>query len=1813
MAAVRPVEKRCTKEELCALLDPLLARWFCGKFEALTDPQALAVPLIHERRNVLVSSPTGTGKTLTAFLSILNELFRYQRAGRLEDRIYAVYVSPLKALANDINKNLLAPLAELRALAEETGEPSPAIRVAVRSGDTPQTERQRMAERPPHILITTPESLALVLSAPKFRPKFHQVEYLIVDEIHELCDSKRGSTLSTSLERLQHGCAGPVVRIGLSATQAPIEAIARFLGGYEGEEPREVWVAEVEATKALDLRVVTPAEDLTALSYEALTGRIYDLLAELVRMHRTTLIFTNTRAATESVVLRLRERGVERVEAHHGSLSRETRLTVEDRLKAGELQAVVSSTSLELGIDIGSIDLVCQLGSPKSVAKGLQRIGRAGHAVGAISRGRLVVSDLDDLVECAVLARAARARRIDRVSIPEVPLDVLAQTLVALSLERRWSVEEALELLRRSATFYALSRERLDAVLRYLGGIDVPEGIYPKLWYDPAAGEFGKKKGARMIYYLNQGTIPEEATYRVYLEREGTPVGELSEAFVERLERGDIFVLGGRSYEFLLLKPASMKAIVRPVSGRKPTIPSWTGELLPRSTDLSSEVGRFRRELAARLDDPPAEVERWLREEFTLEPQAAHALLEYFRQQRASLAPMPTDQQIIVEGYVDPQNRRSLIFHAAFGRRINEALARGYAAKLAARHHAQARFAVTDDAFMVTLPRRLEPSEAVGLLRSDELAELLGQLLRRTELFAQRFRHCAARGFLVLRNYRGRPLSVGRQQQRAQRLLGALQNEEVFPLVVETYRELFEEVLDLRGAVEVLERIEQGELVLVPGPTSATPSPFAHAVVLAGMADIILLEDRSALLRELHRQVLQRILDPETLAAVQFTEEAVRRHFAKKRPRLKGPEDLPALLRHTGPLDVVGTHPGSIAGFAGVAPEKAEAWAEAALAAGAVETLWWGRLRLVATDRLAAPLRLLQQPPPSPQSLEGKVHALLEQPRAPAEIARTLGLSLSEVRGAIQLLERRGLLHRRGGLRRPRQYVAAHRSELSRSEALRDMIDQLLASRGPMSPDALGAALRASSEELSGVLGVLEREERVASGRFVLGEGLQYLLARDYIALRHPTAAAFDHETVRHYRLRKSFGGLADLDALFDRFGEIGWLYDVVQRIPGLDLELWSQGRREGRLLCGRFLRGRVRYVRSRDAPRFVSAFRDGELLPLDGEILERLRARGGATVHALAETLDLPREIVKESVDRLDRLMYVVRAYDEGEVWSSLNSYIVSDLEPLGEDVTAQIVGQFLRAQGPVPLAAIRAYTGFSPERILEALGQLGATRILVGLHRTEMYLMPEELPALRATPPGPADGLRILSLYDPFLETRWAEISTKLGEGWLFPILRDGEIVGRLEQWPMSGCIELRALELDNPDELPELLEALEPMRRFYERLGFEILRVREVFGKPVDDLPADVLSAFKAAGFQHLSGFLAKGRFIPDAVPPSQALQYLLWRQGLSADSHAPDMDAALRRFGGFRSDLEALPRVEEFEELGRLHRSGRIVRGLLIPAALGHCTLEDAALYRAAREAPLDDELSAVLRVIEREAPIARSRLLRASPLGAEATAEALRTLQQRLLVAMDARGNFLPIPKLRGVTPEEARLEVVRRTAEGFGLFTAEQLATHLRHEFSMKELRRALRALEEAGSLLKGFLVEGKDAVHWLVAKDRRRLRTARVRGFFVLPPEDRLSGFLREMVRESFPESGRFLVFDGPELVGTASGRLRNGRLQLESIQGGERAERILRAYSKQIGLILQEQPEERLSEWEIADFYERSHPGLRAGTANGPGRTLK
>ncbi|MEK6857338.1 MAG: ATP-dependent helicase [Nanoarchaeota archaeon] len=852
MQSIEIMQTPHEKEEVESLLHPLVKKWFFSRFKAFSLPQLYGVLEIHKRNNILISAPTGATKTLTGFLAVLNELVDSAQKKVLKDKVYCIYISPLKALNNDIAKNLIEPLQQIEELAEPLG-----IRVGVRTGDTTQYEKSKMLTKPPHILITTPESLAILLSSIKFKDLLKDVEWCIIDEIHALAENKRGVHLSLSMERLQR-LSGHMCRVGLSATVAPLDEIAKFLVGVE----RNCKIIDVQFLKNLDLKVISPVKDLINCPHEAMHNSMYNLMDDLIQAHKTTLVFTNTRAATERVVDHLKEKFpkkyVGNIGAHHGSLSKELRFDIENRLRKGELKCVVTSTSLELGIDIGFIDLVICLGSPKSVARLLQRVGRSGHKLHETTKGRIIVMDRDDLVECSVMLKCAVEKKIDKIHIPSNCLDVLAQQLFGMALEDVFEEKAAYKLVTQSYCYRDLPRKDFNEILSYLAGefVDLEERhVYAKIWR--SEGSFGKKgKMSRIIYMTNIGTIPDESFVTVKVGNQ--VIGKIDEGFLEKLKSGDVFILGGDTYQFKFSR--GMVAQVSASASRPPTVPSWVSEMLPLSFDLASQIGRFRRLMFEQFSSgkKKGEILKFINEFLYVDENAALAIYIYFREQYDYCKKIPNDKMILIEQYVNERETK-IIVHCLFGRRITDCLSRAVAFALSRTEHVDVELGINDNGFYVSSSKSLNVKNALALLKSDKLEMIMTNAIEKSEVYKRRFRHCATRSLMILRNYMGHQKRVGRQQVSSMILMSALKRLDVnFSIIREAKREVLQDLMDIENSKKILKEIEDGR-IKIEEITTRIPSPFSFNLALQGNMDILKIEEKHEFLQRMHELIMGKI------------------------------------------------------------------------------------------------------------------------------------------------------------------------------------------------------------------------------------------------------------------------------------------------------------------------------------------------------------------------------------------------------------------------------------------------------------------------------------------------------------------------------------------------------------------------------------------------------------------------------------------------------------------------------------------------------------------------------------------------------------------------------------------------------------------------------------------------------------------------------------------------------------------------------------------------------------------------------------------
>jgi ATP-dependent Lhr-like helicase len=816
--------------------DPIVQRWFAERFGRPTEPQILGWPKIAAGHDTLISSPTGSGKTLAAFLICLDRLVRSARAQTLADETQVVYVSPLKALSNDVHRNLEIPLAEIARLAEDEGASLQQIRTAVRTGDTPAPERTRMLRKPPHILVTTPESLFILLTAEQSRKMLATATTVIVDEIHAIADDKRGSHLALSLARLDALAGHRLQRIGLSATVKPIEEVGRMLGPATR-------IVDMGHRRAMDLAIEIPRDPLSSIASTETWGEIYDRLAELILTHRSTLVFVNTRRLSERVSHALEERlGKDVVFPHHGSLARQIRLDVETRLKKGELRAVIATASLELGIDIGSVDLVCQIGSPRSIAVALQRVGRAGHWVGALPKGRFFPTTRDELLECAAILSAFRKGELERIEIPENALDILAQQIVAIAAAESWKEEDLFALTRSAYPYRDLPRKDFDEIVEMLSeGITTPRGRSGTLLHrDRINGRVKGRRGARLAAITSGGAIPENANYTVIAEPDNKTVGTLDEDFAVESLAGDVFLLGTHSWRIKRVEPGRVR--VHDAHGAAPSIPFWLGEAPGRSRELSSELASLRERIAAAPD--PA----FLISECGVDEGGATQAAAYVRAGIAGLGVLPSQTTVVAERFFDQAGGMQFVLHAPFGSRITRAWGLALRKRFCRNFNFELQAAATDNGLVLSLTEQHSfPLELVfAFLKSSTVEDVLRQALLDAPMFGARWRWNATRALTVLRFSGGRRVPAPIQRMRSDDLLASVFPDQVacaenltgppripdHPLVRETIENCLHEAMDLTGLQEILAAIEAGRIRTVAIDT-VEASQFSHEILNA--------------------------------------------------------------------------------------------------------------------------------------------------------------------------------------------------------------------------------------------------------------------------------------------------------------------------------------------------------------------------------------------------------------------------------------------------------------------------------------------------------------------------------------------------------------------------------------------------------------------------------------------------------------------------------------------------------------------------------------------------------------------------------------------------------------------------------------------------------------------------------------------------------------------------------------------------------------------------------------------------------------------
>jgi ATP-dependent helicase Lhr and Lhr-like helicase len=1317
------------------IFHPIIKEWFESRFAAPTEAQASGWPAIAQGSHTLISAPTGSGKTLAAFLFCIDRLLQSAIKGDLADSTHVVYVSPLKALANDIHKNLSIPLQEISQLAREKGLHIPEIRIALRTGDTPAHERQARARRPPHIWITTPESFYILLTSESGRRGLSGVHTLIMDEIHSIAGNKRGAHLSLSAERLCALAGKPIARIGLSATLCPIEEAARFLVGAAGMDsdgtPRCTIIDRGHRRK-MDLQVEMPDMELGPIATLELWDETVSRIAHLVLENQTTLVFVNTRRLVERVSYQLSQKiGEEKIVAHHGSLSRKTRMKAEERLKSGDVRVCVATASLELGIDIGAVDLVCQIGSPRSIGVLLQRVGRSGHRLGGLPRGRVFPLTRDELIECAALLYAVRKGELDRLKISPWPLDILAQQVVAMCAAEEWKVDDLFRIVCGAYPYSKLPRAFFDRVVTMLS-----EGLSAKLGrkstylhHDKIHGVLKGRRGARLAAITSGGAIPDNASYDVVMEPDGTHVGTVYEDFAFESMAGDVFLLGNTSWRIRRIEKG--RVLVEDAHGQAPNIPFWVGEAPARTSELSQVVSEVREGINQRIGYRETCL-KWLMDEVGLSAAAAEQAYAYVEEGRRVLGAVPVASHVIAERFFDEAGGMQLVIHAPFGARINKAWGLALRNRLLRNYDLELQASATDDGINISLrpQHSFRLNDILMFLRVRDLDDALLHAVLNSPIFTTRWRWTITRSLALLRFAGGRRVPAPIQRMRSDDLLAAIfpvQSQVVdkgmipfmppldHPLVFETLRDCFSEAMDIEGLRLLLQKIEHGEIEF-SGKDTPMPSVFAHQILNAmpyAFLDDAPLEERRA-----RAVILRRALPENADELGKLSPDALRSAAEDAWPTVRDAEEL-----HDALTGLVLFPENEFSRF----PEEAPGWMESLAQEGRASRLEWnGRACWAATEAL----------PRIPSAREIPILIVrgwieVSGPVTAKELAGVLGLAPEDVYAALIHLEGDGLVLR-GFFSEKREEEFCDRRILARIH--RATIAHLRREIEPVPPATF--------------LRFLFEWQHVASGTQLTGES-GVLEIVDQLQGFETAAAAWEDEILRiriddyqpSYLDSLCLGG----DVVWGRWRRRATQAEIPSRRPGLTriAPLGLGLREEMPWLLDEIpadeaalsvpARHILEFLRRRGAsffPEFVSGTRH---LPSEvEESLWQLVAAGLVTADSFAALRALTSGEAKR-MERSRRHKRQPRRTREGR-WSLLE---VEEKAP--EDKVERWAHQYVRRYGILCRELLAREMSTLPWRVLlsvlrrsEARGEIRGGRFISGLNG-EQFALPEAVDALR------------------------------------------------------------------------------------------------------------------------------------------------------------------------------------------------------------------------------------------------------------------------------------------------------------------------------------------------------------------------------------------------------------------------------------------------------------------------------------------------
>jgi len=1736
MAEIVYLDSYEESEVIFSQLSQPVRDWFKDKFPDFTDPQKMAIPSITAGDNLLLCSPTGSGKTLTAFLGIIDKLIRKSLDGELEKKVYCVYISPIKALANDIQKNLIEPLTEIKSrfLPGRAKD----IKVGLRTGDTSQSERQKMLRNPPHILITTPESLGLALASSKFRPLMADLSWIILDELHSLVPSKRGTLLSLTMALLDSVITTPVQRIGISATMEPLDEVAKFLVPV-GDDTDKVKIAKISGARELDLDIILPHVRFgdPTFDHKQILDANVDRILDLVEAHTTTIVFVNTRKMTEEIVQKLRRLAgwdEEGIEAHHGSMNKQIRKDVEQRLKMGELRCCVSSSSLELGIDIGTVDCVVQLGSPGSIATALQRIGRASHHVGGIPRARFLPTGPHDLVELVALQGAIMSGEMDLLRFPENALDVLAQFMVGLTIVGEQDIDEVFELITTAWPYRALPYDD------YIEVIDMLEDE-KRLWVDWEENTIGKRGYSQMIYYTNLGTISPDNNYLV-LNTDGSMIGQLSSSFVSSVRPGDVILLGGTTYRIQSIQGSRVN--VTPVTGFRPTVPSWSGEALSRSPELSLAVLKLQKAtmLALRRQRDPR---RLLMEGYGLSRQISESVARFMEQHVAESFEVPGPNRIMMEQIVGGVT--TYMVTTCRGRAFNMTLGYFFAGVASAHDIHVHEISFDENGFLIKMSDDIDPAAFPAVFEANDHRSVIERYLLDTQLFAKRFREVAGRSLIIPRRIGAEEVSPQQFQQKADALLKNHRASEGSLLMKEVFNEIFHADLDMTGLNQFVNDVVQGSSRILHTRVKV-PSPIGMNLYMSAFEDLLSMRTRAYLIKDIDPEILRRLLGQRALAT-QLDEEQVNTYYNDKVSIPKDAESLLDLMEMGGGLDKNHENPLYRDKLAGIEKEEIRSWIR----------------------QLIDKEEIVRVSNTGHEGIDNKWFS-----KRMGDIHGTLGVLSSHKAEEFDDLRQfylGGMTYDTSTKYKDTEAIDWKSTPLSDPhECLRVKLVDLLGSEGPQTLDILVERLPFPKEMIENILHELEVRNIVTIGFYRQTEEGEFILRVDEHYLTGGEEEVIAYRNLQNLLLTKSFKLHDDPLSALSSHVMIQKMHELLDRVKDFRFADWKDMKHDSDVLMGRLLHNRIGYTKKDQMGLLLGLRPEPWIGDMEAKLMTKVPA--GENVTRQQILVDIPRDDdskhlmnrAKYALNNMERQLLYVKQYEElPERKRSLSLFhrVHEVYHPLPfDDALVELINRI----GPVKRYTLGWYISRAGEELEDTLKLLleqgritKVSALQPGL--TDFYCIPSDVSKVKKRIREDRQ-MRILTQSDPFCSRFIQEVRYVLKQGWYYPVFKGVDPVGRILMYKVNDYLEIKDIHIPHA-YLDEFVEQFERLLENYRDTLVEISVLTNFNGENISEARKETIDAFTRIGFEAIGDGrrMIRGG-VMDPRPVKESVRVLFYNHKMHQDTRSENETIAVKDLMEIRDDFALRGRSEAYRvNLSSMASANQLHQGTNLTGHRVYAPYSHFQKLLTIRNLPPDEELLDVLEFFTDNSDpqlfMDRHALRRSE----------FRKLAQPLIrsghLVQDYRGGFRTVHPTIITDHWQFKQDYLIELIKEIPVITMKQCEKMAGKPYKPEEIMTVLQYLVDEGELIKGFLLEDLNQVCWGRKEMLESSTGVPMMRDFVLPPSDPLAPYFASLLRERFGFGSAYLVFHNEEPIAAFKANTRENIIDVKDIVADPKLEK--------------------------------------------------